>query len=337
MGLASVVVTKAVYKVEDLFEELPIHWMWWPAIGALAVGLVGYAVPRTLGVGYDNIENILGSSWPWKVVLALSVFKFISWAISLGSGTSGGTLAPLFTIGGGLGAVLGTLMTRVAPQLGVDPRVAALVGMSALFAGASRALLTSVVFAFETTLQPLGLLPLLGGCSAAYMASSFFMTNTIMTEKIVRRGIHVPSDYEADFLSRVRVKSTGLKKPVTLSQESTVESFRKWIVSGAAGSRHQGFPVIDGEGHIVGVVTRRDMLDPNAPATARIGSLISRPPVVVYDDNTLREAADLMVREEIGRLPVVSRKERRIVIGMITRSDLLSAHRQRLEEASHAE
>jgi CIC family chloride channel protein len=197
VGVAAVFVTKSLYFIEEGFEKLPVHWMWWPAIGAIVVGVIGYFEPRTLGVGYDNISNILAGNFTNAVLLSLVVLKFLSWSVALGSGTSGGTLAPLFTIGGGLGALLGILCVHFFPGLGVDPRIAALVGMAAIFAGASRALLTSVVFAFETTRQPIGLLPLLGGCTAAFMISSLMMRYTIMTEKLARRGTHVPTEYIA--------------------------------------------------------------------------------------------------------------------------------------------
>ena len=197
VGVAAVGVTKSLYYIEEGFEKLPIHWMWFPALGAVVVGIIGYFEPRTLGVGYDNISNILAGNFTNAVLIALVVLKFVSWSIALGSGTSGGTLAPLFTIGGGLGALLGILCVHWFPGLGVDPRIAALVGMAAIFAGASRALLTSVVFAFETTRQPIGLLPLLGGCSAAFIISSLMMRYTIMTEKLARRGTHVPTEYIA--------------------------------------------------------------------------------------------------------------------------------------------
>ncbi|MDQ2889803.1 MAG: chloride channel protein [Gemmatimonadota bacterium] len=197
VGVAAVFVTRSLYYVEEAFEKLPVHWMWWPAIGAIVVGVIGYFEPRTLGVGYDNISNILAGNFADAVLISLVVLKFVSWSIALGSGTSGGTLAPLFTIGGGLGALLGIVCVHWFPGLGVDPRIAALVGMAAIFAGASRALLTSVVFAFETTRQPIGLLPLLGGCTAAFIISSLMMRYTIMTEKLARRGTHVPTEYLA--------------------------------------------------------------------------------------------------------------------------------------------
>ena len=194
-GVAAVGVTRAVYAVEDGFDRLPIHWMWWPALGGLAVGVIGYVSPHTLGVGYDNIERIVAGDIAGSALLSLCVLKLISWTVALSSGTSGGTLAPIFTIGGGFGALAGGAIAAVFPWLGVDVRLAALVGMAAMFAGASRAFLASVVFAFETTQQPTGLLPLLGGCAAAYLVSGLLMRNTIMTEKIVRRGVNVPDAY----------------------------------------------------------------------------------------------------------------------------------------------
>ena len=211
VGVFATLVTRAAYFVEDMFEHLPIHWMWWPAIGGIAVGVIGMLAPLTLGVGYSNITNILGVQWSLAFIAVLIVAKFLSWAIALGSGTSGGTLAPLFTIGGGVGVLLGAAVHLAAPQVAIDLRVAALVGMAAIFAGASRALLASVVFAFETTLQPMGLLPLLGGCTMSYLVSCVLMRNTIMTEKIARRGVRVPAEYVSDFLDQVLVRDAATK------------------------------------------------------------------------------------------------------------------------------
>jgi H+/Cl- antiporter ClcA len=198
VGLVSVAVTRIVYAIEDAFEHLPIHWMWRPAVGAVAVGLVGIVAPRTMGVGYTNIDDLLSGHLAGGVLLWLCAMKFVSWSIALGSGTSGGTLAPLFTIGGGLGSVLGGCLLVVAPSFGIDPRMAGLVGMAAMFAGASHATLASVVFAFETTRQPMGLLPLLGGSTAAYLASCLMMRTSIMTEKIARKRADSSSNEGAE-------------------------------------------------------------------------------------------------------------------------------------------
>ena len=324
IGWLSVYVTRAVYWIEDLFEHLPIHWMWWPAFGGIVVGVVGYFAPHTLGVGYDNIEGMVDGRVFGETVAFLCLMKFISWSISLGSGTSGGTLAPLFTIGGGCGVVLGELLAVQFPRFGIDPRICALVGMAAMFAGASRALLASVVFAFETTLQPLGLLPLLAGCTAGYLVSSMLMRNTIMTEKLARRGVRVPAEYHADYLDRISVADACSRNVVTLRDDLTIGE------ADATLATHQGFPVVDAAGHLIGVITRRDFL--GKPRDAHLRDLVHRSPAIVFPDSSLRDAADHMVRQNVGRLPVVSREDPRRVIGIITRSDLLAAHAKRLAE-----
>ncbi|HEV2719341.1 MAG TPA: chloride channel protein [Thermoanaerobaculia bacterium] len=326
VGYLSVYVTRAVYWIEDLFEHLPIHWMWWPAVGGIAVGVVGYYAPRTLGVGYDNIEAMVAGKIFGEAVLFLCAMKFLSWAIALGSGTSGGTLAPLFTIGGGCGVVLGELAAVAFPHFHIDPRISALVGMAAMFAGASRALLASVVFAFETTLQPLGLLPLLGGCTAGYLVSALLMRNTIMTEKLARRGVRVPAEYAADFLDQISVGAACTHDVIALREDQTAADVHDIV------AKHQGFPVVDANGDLLGVVTRRDFLDA-APSTP-VRDLIRRSPAIVFLDSSLRDAADQMVRENVGRLPVVERANPRRLAGFITRSDLLSAHARRLDEES---
>jgi H+/Cl- antiporter ClcA len=206
VGVVAAFVSRSVYWIEDLFEKLPVHWMWWPAIGAVAIGVIGYFAPHTMGVGYDNIQLLLTGVAPLAIVGALCFLKYLSWSISLGSGTSGGTLAPLFTIGGALGCLLGAAILHYFPHSGVNIATAALIGMAAMFAGASRAWLTSIVFALETTGQIHGLLPLLGGCVAAYFVSFFLMKGSIMTEKIQRRGVRTPDAYEPDILQGVAVR-----------------------------------------------------------------------------------------------------------------------------------
>ncbi|HET7462130.1 MAG TPA: chloride channel protein [Longimicrobium sp.] len=336
IGLLAAGITRAVYAIEDAFERLPIHWMWWPAVGAVAVGVIGWIEPRTLGVGYSNIQAILGGSIAGRALLFLVVLKFISWAVYLGSGTSGGTLAPLFTIGGGVGALAGAALAAALPELGMDPHVAGLVGMAAIFAGASHALLASVVFAFETTRQPLGLLPLLAGCSAAYLVSLLVSRTSIMTEKLARRGTEAGTEFVSDYLRHVRVGDACARDVVSLRAGDTVESVRAWLASHAPGSTHQGFPVLDMDGRLAGVLTRRDLLDPDVAAGRTMAELVKRPPVVAYAESSLRAAADHMVDEGVGRLAVVSREDPGVLVGIISRSDLLNAHSRRLEATHRA-
>ena len=194
-GAVSCVVSKIVFYIEDKFEHLPVHWMWWPMIGGIAVGVIGYYDPRTLGVGYSNIIDALQGKMLLVPALTLFILKFLSWAISLGSGTSGGTLAPLLTFGSALGIVLSVIGIHFFPNIGITAQVTALVCMSSMFSGATRAVLTSTVFALEVTGTHFGIAPLLLGNSAAFLFSLFFLKETIMTEKISRRGIYVPKDY----------------------------------------------------------------------------------------------------------------------------------------------
>ena len=192
-------------------------------------------------------------------MLLFGVAKWVSWSIALGSGTSGGTLAPLFIIGGSLGAGLAMLLSGLFPEWGINPAVAGLVGMAAMFAGASRALLTAVVFAVEVTHQPNALLPLMAGCGTAYLCSSLLMNTTIMTEKISRRGVTVPDEYAADPLSQIRVDSVFSTGVVTLNAQQPLTEVQQWLQDGAATTHHQGFPVVDSQGGLRGVVTRRDL------------------------------------------------------------------------------
>jgi chloride channel protein, CIC family len=336
VGVASVGVTRAVYLVEDGFDVLPIHWMWWPALGAVVVGVVGYFAPRTLGVGYYNVRDELSGALTAQVLVQLCLLKFISWSISLASGTSGGTLAPLFTIGGAMGAALGVCLATLFPDLGVDARVAALIGMAAMFAGASRALLASIVFAFETTLQPLALLPLAAGCVAAFLVSALLMKDTIMTEKIARRGVRVPVDYVADYLDSILVGEAASSDVVSLQANQTLGEIRDWIAQRGPGSTHHGFPVLDQRLRLVGSISQRELLDISQPDSKPIGELMRGPFAVAFKDNSLRQAIDLMAREGLGRVPVVERENSQKVVGILSDSDIRSAIRTWLEQSEEA-
>lgn len=334
MGVLSTLISKAVYAIEDAFERLPIHWMWWPALGAVAVGVIGFVAPRTLGVGYNNITDILSGELVGGVMVLFFVLKFLSWSVSLGSGTSGGTLAPLLTIGGGIGAMLGSLVLTFAPGSHLDPHVAALVGMAALFAGASRALLASVVFAFEATLQPLALLPLLAGCSVSYLVSSLLMKQSIMTEKIARRGVQVPSEYSANFLEQIVVSTIASRLPVTLKASDTVTAVRQWITSQSTGSEHHVFPVVDAEQRLLGMITWKDIFTPiEFPDTVRLTDLPRKSPLIVYEDNTLLDAVEMMAESDQEYVAIVNRNDTLRITGIITWRDVMTSYQQNLRES----
>jgi CIC family chloride channel protein len=194
-GGAACLVTKIIFWIEELYEKLPVHWMWWPMIGGLAVGIIGYFEPRTLGTGYINIADSLQGRLFLVPAIIIFLLKFLSWAIALGSGTSGGTLAPLLTLGSVLGVILSYVGRYFFPDIGILPEVTALVCMSSMFSGATRAVLTSTIFALEVTGTHFGVAPLLLGNCAAFLFSLVFLKETIMTEKISRKGVHVPNEY----------------------------------------------------------------------------------------------------------------------------------------------
>jgi len=325
IGFLSLLITKAVYWVEDAFEKLPVHWMWWPAIGGLIVGIIGYFAPRTLGVGYENITELLSGNASMQLILSLAVWKLLSWGIALGSGTSGGTLAPMMTIGGAIGCLLGMAAHLLFPTVGIVLPLAVLVGMSAMFAGASRAVLTSVVFALETTGRIEALLPLLGACAASYLVSYFLMTNTIMTEKIARRGIRTPDSYEPDALEQISVDHAMQRRvPVVPGQMSV----GKVLAAIAPGTDHVF--VTDHTEAFEGVVSVADLRSKSGDLT--IGSLVKVPHMVRSGDDLRTAAGELSRSPDHGPVVVV---DDGTVLGLLTIGDVLKAYGERMSD--HAE
>lgn len=332
IGVAASYVSKSVYLIEDLFKKLPVHWMWWPAIGAVAVGVIGFYAPETMGVGYSNISELLTGSLSLKILFSLCILKYLSWSISLGSGTSGGTLAPLFTIGGGLGALLGMATLTIFPGSGINLATAALVGMAAMFAGASRALLTSIVFALETTGQLHALLPLLGACTVAYFVSFFLMKGSIMTEKMERHGITPPGTFEPDILEQLLVKQVYSKNVSLISAANTVKETRDWIKQHAAEEEFASFIIVDENKNYLGLVQRLDIFSKQFDDNAPIATLIKDRVAYIYPNNQLSLAVDLMDKFQIGILPVVSRSNPAKVLGMVSRKSIFSVYHKRRNE-----
>ena len=330
IGLLSALITKIVYWIEDCFEKLPVHWMWWPAIGGLVVGIVGYFAPKTLGVGYENITDLLSGKMVFQAVLSLCIFKFISWAIALGSGTSGGTLAPLLTVGGAAGFLFGTVAISLFPNAGVSLPLAAMIGMSAMFAGASRALLTSIIFAIETTDQANALLPLLAACVASYLVSFFLMKNTIMTEKIARRGVKTPHVYEPDILDRLTVQHVIEKAGMVLSANATVDEVRNWLRKNKNEQRNY-FIVVSEDGCFKGIISFSNLFSMHHSTGIQIGSLIRRKPFAVTITDSLKTAVEMMARENIDVLPVISSRSNEVT-GILSYKNILSVYKHHVED-----
>ncbi|HXO44351.1 MAG TPA: chloride channel protein [Candidatus Cybelea sp.] len=335
-GGAAIGFTKLLYWVEDQFARLPIGDLWHPAIGALGLGVIGYFVPRVLGVGYDTISDILNNNLTLQLLILIMVFKALALVISLGSGTSGGLLAPMFMSSAAMGGVFALGVNAVIPGAHLSPGAFALVAMAAVFGAASRATFAFIVFAFEITRDYNAILPLMLCCVIADLIALRYLPTSIMTEKLARRGLHVPGDYEASALHMVRVSEVMNVDLQPIAADLTVADLAARISGGKPGfNLSQGLPIAASDGRLAGVVTQGDLLralesDPEGRATVLEAG--STPPIVAYADELVQDALHRMVRSNIGRLPVVSRKDPQQMVGYFDRSDLLKAWTQQVED-----
>ena len=329
-GLGSGLLTTMVYGFEDLFNKLPFHWMWWPAIGGLCVGIGGLIEPSVLGVGYETIYQLLRGNIIGPALLGILIGKSLVWSIALGSGTSGGVLAPLLMMGGALGAALAQFI-----PLG-DSGLWALIGMAAMMGGTMRSPLTAMIFTLELT-QDLNLLPgLLVGCIAAHGVTVLLLRRSILTEKVARRGFHVMREYSVDPLTMVRVGEVMDKNAVIVRANMPLIELSDRIARHEPEvSRHQGLLIVDENNHLTGIITRGDIvhaLEQNGHNDSTVAMAGSRDLVVTFPDEVLHEAAIKMLRNNIGRLPVVSRADARRIVGYFGRSNLMAGHLRQLEE-----
>jgi chloride channel protein, CIC family len=302
-GVAAIAFSRALYWVEDQFEKLPLDDMWWPAIGALGLGIIGYFVPRVLGVGYDTITDIISGNLALKVLLLVMVFKALALLVSLGSGTSGGLLAPMF-----------------------------------MSSAASRATFTFIIFAFEITRDYNAVLPLMLVSVIADFIALKFTRTSIMTEKLARRGLRIHTDYEADVLQQVSVGETMTNDVATVPVAMPIAELADRIARHEPlYTQHHALPVVDADGKLCGIITRGDLvraMDGNRPGPppATVGDIGRKPLVVAYRDESLGEAVEKMLRHGVGRLPVVERNEPTRLVGYLGRSGVLAARLRRLEE-----
>jgi CIC family chloride channel protein len=345
-GLLALALTAAVYGAEDLFQQVPIHWMWWPALGGLAVGIGGYFEPRALGVGYENIADLLKGNYALWPIVGLIVVKGLIWATSLGSGTSGGVLAPLLIIGGALGAIEHTLGLP-----GGDRTLWPLVSMAAVMGGTMRSPLTGVLFALELTYDVRTLLPLLIACTFAHGLTVLVMKRSILTEKVARRGFHVSREYAVDpleLLSVGDIMSTNLVTvPATLPVKKLVEDY----YLGKPEVRHPSYPVVDDKGNLLGVITRANLLEEWMVASLQGAEqmrtieaspviaydLIHREPITAFPWEAARGAAERMAQHGVGRIVVVEPENPHKPVAIVTRSDVLKPRAQTVEAENHRE
>ncbi|MEO7986282.1 MAG: chloride channel protein [Gemmatimonadales bacterium] len=328
-GFASGGLTWLVYTFEDLFAKLPIHYMWWPVIGGLFIGLGGLAFPRALGVGYDTIGDLLNGHLVGGFLLGLAITKAVIWAIALGSGTSGGVLAPLLIMGGALGAI----EARWIPT--GDTGLWAMLSMAAIMGGTMRSPLTAVAFMLELT-DDIQVLPaLLIACVGAQAVTVLIMRRSILTEKVARRGYHVMREYIVNPLARVRVEDVMQHDVPTVSADMTVDAlFGRLAAQNSVLERQYAWPIVDKAGALVGLITRGDVVKalerPGEPLTVLEAGASS--PIVAFPDEMLEEAVDKMIRNGVGRLPVVEREHPTRLLGYLGRKGIAMAWEELREE-----
>ena len=329
IGLASWLLTTLVYSCEDGFSKLPLHWMWWPALGGLFVGIGGLIDSRVLGVGYETIHSLMRGEIVGAALVGLIFAKGIVWAIALGSGTSGGVLAPLLMVGGAIGSLIGAF-TGVG-----DLGLWAMVGMAAMMAGTMGAPLTGIVFLLELTHDFHALPSLLVGSVAALCVTVLLLKRSILTEKLARRGQHVAREYSVDIFALMRVGDVLDREVPLVSADTTVAELADQIAqSGSVLARRQATLIVDND-ELVGIVTRGDLLraqraeDASTITVLRAGTT---DPVTTFADETLEEAMNKMLQRNIGRLPVVDRRAPRKIVGYLGRAEILAAKMRHRED-----
>jgi len=329
-GLGSAALTALVYGAEDVFVKLPMHYMWWPVIGGAVIGLGGMIEPRALGVGYDTIRDLLGGQLVGAFVLALLITKAVIWSVALGSGTSGGVLAPLLIMGGALGAIEARWI-----HVG-DPALWATISMAAMMGGTMRSPLTAIAFLLELT-HDIELLPgLLVGCVAAHAVTVLLMKRSILTEKVARRGYHVVREYTVSPFARFLVEDVMERDVPSIPADTyAVDIIRRVLLNDPIYGRRHSWPLVDRDGAFVGILSRGDLLrafDNEDDGDLTMLQIGTPSPVITYPDDQLEDALQLMIRSGVGRLPVVDRAAPTRLVGMLSRECLASAYRSVLDE-----
>jgi CIC family chloride channel protein len=318
-GLLAVVICKGLFLVEAAFRRLPVGDFWHPIIGALGFATIGLAVPRALGVGYDSINDVLADKLAVSVLIVLLVGKLAAWWVALGSGTSGGTLAPILLVSGCFGSLLGALIDQLAPGLHVSPGSVALVAMAATFGSATRATFTAIVFAFELTQDYRAILPIMLATVVADLVAGALLDHGLMTEKLARRGLHVPLEYRPDHLQATLVRDAMSTDVKVLDADATTAGARGRVEEWA----HSAYPLVDAEQRCVGIVSRRDLLGPDAHSDTSLADIASADVVAVAPDDTLLTALERIVDEDVQHLPVLDADHQ--ILGICTRTDILRA------------
>jgi CIC family chloride channel protein len=325
-GFLAIVVTRGLFAVEHGYRRLPIPAFWHPVIGGVGFGLIGLIEPRALGVGYDVIGDVLSGRLALGVLAVVALAKLVAWWFALGSGTSGGTLAPLLLIGGAFGGIVGSLASTAVPGLHLTPGAVAVVAMAAVFGASTRATFASIVFLFELTGDYAVILPLMLASVLATLVSSALSPDSLMTEKLRRRGLRVHTDYEVDILRTTSVRDVMSTVVQAFDPDATVGLARARF----SGGGHGAYPILGGDGALLGIVSRGDVLrnTEEGDGSRPLADIASADVVTVAPGDDLLTALRLMLEEDVEHLPVVADGH---VVGICTRTDILGARRRQFE------
>jgi len=329
-GIVSTVLIRALYYTKDLFSKIPVHPIFKPALGGLAVGAIGLFYPRVLGMGYGVITDALNNQFTFKLLIILLFLKILAFSLSLGSGGFGGTIIPSMFVGTMLGGAFGTVVDTLYPGMTAGPGAYALVGMGAVFAGTTRAPLTAILILFELTRDYNLILPLMFACVLSNVMSSALYPESIFTEGLRRKGINIRKGREVDIMTSIPVKAAMVTNVQTVSKNKSVETLEALMKV----SRHVGFPVVDSKGKLSGIVTLSDLRNKVKPGEVgkKIGEIATGEVEVAYPNETLDAALKRLASKQIGRLLVVDREDKTKLLGIITRSDIVNAYNKKVVE-----
>jgi CBS domain-containing protein len=329
-GLLAIVIARGLFTVEHLYRRLPVSEFWHPAIGAVGFVTVGLFMPRVLGVGYDVIGDVLDERVTVKIAAEIAGAKLLAWWLALGSGTSGGTLAPILMISASFGTVIGAGMNHVMPGEPIALGAFAVVAMAATFGASTRATFTSIVFVFELTRDYQVILPLMLATVIADLVYSAVNDDSLMTEKLRRRGLHIGRHYGVDPFTTTPVSAIMSPKVEVLDATATVHDARQRFRT----HTHSAYPIVDTDGKLVGIVTRGDLLEAEWSPEAPLLELASTDVVTVHPSATATAVLRVMLDERVEHVPVIADG---ILVGICTRSDLLDVRRAELALDQHAD
>lgn len=346
-GMIGWVLTRSLYWIEDWFHRLRVNSFLYPAMGGLFVGIVGYVLPRLtypdldiFGPGYYVIENVLNNQYSVDFLILLLLAKGMVWLVCLGSGTSGGTLAPIFLIGAAAGAIFGSVLNQLLPGVDVVPLAFAMAGMAAVFGSSTRATFASIIFVFEITQNYQAILPVMMTSVVADALISHWMPTSILTEQLRRGSVLVSHEYEADALTMITVNTVMDTDPVIVPQTMPTHQLAKAIQNNDAEmTRHRGIFVVDAQNNLMGILTQGDLLRmlANVDEEHAVKDIATTKVVVAYPDESVADALLRMLDADIGRLPVVARDNNRKIVGYLSRGNVIKAHLQRLQEETQIE